>query len=282
MKILYRPNALSFRIILVLVISAFSLSCGGGAKVLKEPQQIETTRPLASAKNPEIAVDLDWIIVSNGPGSWAQNAYWDEYLISVHNPLSQSLAITEVAVFDSRGHRTLPLSNRKKLVKGSKETIRRYKDSDVDVHPGMGAGRLLATGGAVTVTGVGIVYAAASSVAPYGGASAGASGAAVVGLGMVIAGPVVAVAAIVRASNNSEVNEEIKTRHTKLPIAVDAASSLGLHLFFPIAVSPSHMVVSYEIRGRSYQLTIDTHRELTGLHLKTESNGSSESVREPQ
>jgi Na+-transporting methylmalonyl-CoA/oxaloacetate decarboxylase gamma subunit len=279
---LYQTDALSFRTILILVISAFSVSCGGGAKVIKEPQQIETTKPLASAKNKEISVDLDWIIVSNGPGSWAQNAYWDEYLISVHNPLSQALFITEVAVFDSTGHRILPLSNRKKLVKGSKKTIRRYKDSDVDVHPGMGAGQLLATGGAVTVTGVGIVYAAASTVAPYGGASAGASGAAVLGVGMVLAGPVIAVAAIKRASNNSEVNEEIKSRQTKLPIDVDAASSEALHLFFPIAVSPSHLIVSYEIAGRPSQLTIDTRRELTGLHLNTVSNGFFEAVQESE
>ena len=97
-----------------------------------------------------------------------------------------------------------------------------------------------------------------------------------VGVGMVLAGPVVAVAAIVRASNNSEVNEEIERRQTKLPVDVDATKSLKLHLFFPVAVSPSHVIVDYEIAGESHQLKIDTHRELMGLHLNTLSNGVSE------
>ena len=122
-------NVLVSRTIFILIIGAFTVSCGGGAKVLKEPQRIETSRPLASAKDSAISVDLDWIIVSNGPGAWAKNAYWDEYLISVHNPLSQSLSITEIVIYDSKGHRIAPRLNRKKLVKESKKTIRRYKES---------------------------------------------------------------------------------------------------------------------------------------------------------
>ena len=253
---------------LIIMIGAFSASCGG-SKVLKEPQQIEKTQPLVGVKNPEISVDIDWIIVKDGPGSWAKNAYWDEYLFSIHNLLSQPLFISEVAVYDSKGHRILPLSNRKKLVKGSKKTIRRYKEFDIDVTPGSGSGQLLALGGAVTVTAAGVVYTVTSTGGPYVFGSAGMAKAAAVGAGIVIAAPIVGVAAIVQASNNSQVNEEIKHRQTKLPIKVDADTSLKMSLFYPIAPSPSHVIVNYEIADTSHQLRIDTLQELMGLHLNT-------------
>lgn len=264
-----RFDALVFRSLLMLMLCTVTTSCGGGTKVLKEPQQIEITRPLASFENSDVSIDIDWIIVSNGPGSWAENAYWDEYLIAVRNIGSDILSITDVVVFDSKGNRILPLSNRKKLVKKSKKLIRKYKEDEIDVHPGMGSGQLLATGGALTVTGVSIGYAAASTMAPYGGASAGATAAGVVGVGLILAGPVVAVAAIIRASNNSEVDKEIKDRRTILPAALDTANSSRLHLFFPIAVSPSHLVVRYEVAGKHQEVTIDTRDQLMGLHLGT-------------
>jgi hypothetical protein len=68
-----RSNLLSFRTALFLSFVPFFAGCGGGSKVLKEPQALETSRPLVSAKNADLTVELDWIIVSNGPGSWAKN-----------------------------------------------------------------------------------------------------------------------------------------------------------------------------------------------------------------
>jgi len=118
-------------------------------------------------------------------------------------------------------------------------------------------------------------------MAPYGGASAGATAAGVVGVGMIVAGPVVAVAAIIRASNNSEVAEEIKERRTKLPAELDAGTSSRLHLFFPVAVSPSHVIVNYTIADKPQEVTIDTREQLKGLHLDTEHNAAPESPRKP-
>jgi hypothetical protein len=281
-KFIYLTEPLLFRILYIFAISFSLVSCGGGAKVLKDPQDIEITKPIVSAENRVITVELDWIIVSNGPGSWAKNAYWDEYLISVHNPQSQPLSITSVAVYDSKGYENVPLSNRKKLVESSKKTIRRYKESDIDVSPGMGAGQLLATGGAVTVTGVGLVYAAASTAAPYGGASTGATAVGLAGVGMVLAAPVVAVVAVKRATDNKKVNEEIKHRRSTFPFDVDAATTSRLHLFYPVVVSPSHIVISYEIDGKSHELTLNTFKELMGLHLDTLSNGSSGTIPESE
>ena len=253
----------TFNFTILALACALSVSCGG-ASVLKEPQQIQSSKPLAGATNAEISVNLDWIIVPNGPGAWAKDAYWDEYLVSVRNHTSQALVISDIAIYDSKGHRSSPRSNRKKLIKESKKTVRRYKDLDIAVRPGMGAGKLLAASGAVTVTGVGIVYAAATA-APMGGAG----GAAALGVGMAIAGPIIAVASVVQASQNSEVNNEIKRRRTELPIKLEPNESVNLDVFFPIAPSPSHLDVHYQIGESANQLRIHTQRELAGLHLES-------------
>ena len=234
---------------------------------MREPRIVEVNRPLASAENKEIVASIDWIIVSNGPGSWASDAYWDEYLISVHNPLAKQLTITGIEVYDSKQSKIIPQQDRKSLVRASKKVLSEYEDANISVAPGMGSGELLAAGGALTVTGVGVVAAAASTVAPYAGASAGASMAAVVGVGMVLSGPVVAGFAIVRANNNSKVNREIGARRAVLPLDVGESETLKLHFFFPIAVSPSHVILRYIASGKIGQLQIDTREELMGLHL---------------
>jgi hypothetical protein len=52
------------------------LSGCGGTKVLKEAQPIQTTRPLATASDQQVTAILDWVIVRDGPGTWAKNADW--------------------------------------------------------------------------------------------------------------------------------------------------------------------------------------------------------------
>jgi hypothetical protein len=52
------------------------LSGCGGTKVLKEAQPIQTTQPLATASDQQVTAILDWVIVRDGPGTWAKNADW--------------------------------------------------------------------------------------------------------------------------------------------------------------------------------------------------------------
>jgi hypothetical protein len=61
------------------------LSGCGGTKVLKEPEPLQLTNILASTANEQISATLDWVIVRDGPGTWAKNADWDEYLLTVTN-----------------------------------------------------------------------------------------------------------------------------------------------------------------------------------------------------
>ena len=115
------------------VMLLLALSGCGGTKVLKEPEPLVVTQSLATASDQRLAATLDWVIVRNGPGTWAKNVDWDEYLIRVQNLSDDSIRVTNITVLDSLGTRIETRENRKQLVKGAKETKRRYKEEGFKV-----------------------------------------------------------------------------------------------------------------------------------------------------
>jgi len=48
-----------------------ALTACGGTKVLKEPDSFVATQPLVTASDQTLSVALDWVIVRDGPGTWA-------------------------------------------------------------------------------------------------------------------------------------------------------------------------------------------------------------------
>ncbi len=187
-----RHRLFTFALAFVLVL------CGcGGTKVLKEAQPIQTTQPLATVSDQQVTAILDWVIVRDGPGTWAKNADWDEYLLRVSNLSDQPIQVTRVIVVDSLDTRIESQPKRKQLVKGSKQTTRRYKDSGIKVKAGRGAGTMLVAGAAVTVIGVAAASAAATGAVLSGATAAGSAGAAAGGL--LLLGPALAIGGIVRA-----------------------------------------------------------------------------------
>ena len=140
---------------------------------------------------------------------------------------------------------------RKQLVKSSKKTARRYKESGIKVKAGRGAGTMLVAGAAVTAVGV--------------GAAAGTAGAAAGGL--LLLGPALAVGGIVRGVNNSKVNSEIELRQSALPAEIPAGEETNLDIFFPLAPSPKEVQLTYIDSDGEHTLVIDTSASLDGLHI---------------
>lgn len=243
------------------LVCMFVLSGCGGTKVLKEAQPIQTTQPLATVSDQQVTAILDWVIVRDGPGTWAKNADWDEYLLRIRNLSDQPIQVIRVIVVDSLDTRIESQPKRKQLVKGSKQTARRYKDSGIKVKAGRGAGTMLVAGAAVTVIGVG----AASVVAVSGATVAGSAGAAAGGL--LLLGPALVVGGIVRGVRNSAVNKQIEQRQTLLPLELSAGEELPLNVFFPLAPSPGMVEISYTDVTGEHSLTIDTSTSLNGLHI---------------
>lgn len=234
-----------------------ALSGCGGTKVLKEPEPLVVTQSLATASDQRLAATLDWVIVRDGPGTWAKKADWDEYLMRIQNLSDDSIRVTNITVLDSLSTRIETRENRKQLVKGAKETKRRYKDEGLKVKVGAGLGRLVTTAGAVAAT----VSAAGASAA---GMATASGAAAVAGIIFV---PVLAVGGIMRGVNNSRVNEQIESRQTLLPIVLQEEEEKSLDIFFPLAPSPRQVEITYADSQGDHTLIIDTHAALEGLHL---------------
>lgn len=244
-------------------LAAPGLAGCGGAKVLKEPEPLVINQPLASASDQRLSVQLDWVIVRGGPGTWAKNADWDEYLIRVQNLGEDPITVSSVALLDSLGTPVGPGNSRKQLVKGTKATKRRYKHEKVEVRAGVSAGVLLA---GAAVTGAATAAAAMASAYPLAaGATTGSAAAAATG-GLILV-PVFAVGGIMRGVNNSRVDNEIETRQTTLPLGLRPGEEKNLDVFFPLTPSPRRIELTYTDPTGQQTLVIDTSSALDGLHL---------------
>ena len=243
------------------LVFLLGLSACGGTKVLKEPESLAVTQALATASDQHLSAALDWVIFRDGPGTWARNVDWDEYLIRVRNQGDDSFQLTNITVVDSLGTRIEPRQSRSQLVKGTKETKRRYKGEGLKVKAGLSGGVLV---------GAGVVTAAGSSglgaAAMAGGSAAGAAAA------VVVLVPVLAVGGIVRGVNNSKVNDQIELRQTLMPVVLQVEEEKVLHIFFPLSPSPQQLELTYLDSDGDNTLLIDTRSALEGLHLEPAEN----------
>jgi hypothetical protein len=247
-------------VILVFLLIPFFLAACGGSKVTKEPDPLVVSKPLATASDKRLSANLDWIIYRDGPGSWAKDVDWDEYLMRVQNLSVEPILVTNVVVFDSTGTRVERGGNLRQLVDATKQTKRRYKDEGLKVNAGAG-GLVIAGTAAAGITGVAVGTAAAG----YFGATAGA----VIGVAaasMVLI-PVLAVDGIARATNSNKVNEQIESRQTLFPLVLQDAQERHMDLFFSLAPSPGQINLTYVDSDGEHTLTIDTRAALDGLHL---------------
>ena len=243
------------------LLSACVVAGCGGSKILKEPEPLVPTQPLAAASNQTLSVTLDWVIVRGGPGTWARKADWDEYLLRVRNDSDQPIQVTRLIVVDSQDMPVESQLGRKQLAKRSKKTARRYKKSGIKVKAGSGRGTL---GVAAATAGGAAIGAATATGGILGVAGFGAAA----GATLVLA-PVLAVGGVVRGVNQSRVNKEIELRQTTIPFDLTAHQELPLDVFFPIAPSPTRVELTYIDTSGEHRLAIDTRTALDGLHIET-------------
>ena len=248
--------------VLMLLIA---LSGCGGSKVLKEPEPLVVTQPLATASDQRLAATLDWVIVRDGPGTWAKNVDWDEYLIRVQNLSDEPIRVTNVAVLDSLGTRIEIGGNRRQLIDGTKETTHRYTDEGLKVEAGVGGGTIAVAG--VAVFAATTVVGTSAVIAALGGSSAAVGATAAVLPAVVIVAPALIVGGIVRSMNNSAVNKQIESQQTLLPAVLLAGQGQNLDLFFPLAPSPRQLQFTYVDSQGEHTLSVDTRAALNGLHL---------------
>ncbi|MEM7504128.1 MAG: hypothetical protein AAF417_18950 [Pseudomonadota bacterium] len=241
--------------------------------MLKEPIAMEFDNPLAVAGDETLDATLEWVIVKDGPGTWAKNAWWDQYLLNVRNTGAKPLTLTNVQVVDSLETVIESEPDRRSLVRGSKQTQKRYGRENIDVRPGAGVGTIVAVGAGTMIYGVGMAgaIAIAEVITPVATLGAGTFTASSVATSMatagMIAGPVLIVGGLVKAANNERVDEQIGLRQTSLPLTVEPGAEQKLDIFFPVTPSPRAVRISYEGADGSEVLEILTGNALSGLHV---------------
>ena len=246
------------------------ISCGGGNKLLVDPRPLEIVDPLTTTSDARLEINLHWVIVRDGPGTWAQNADWDEYLLRIRNLSDRSIRISDVAVYDSLDTRLQTTGRRPDLVKASKQTTKRYKKEGLQVKAGMGGAALMAAGGAVYLAGT---AAAFSAMTPYGMAAGGAATAATAAVLIV---PVLITGGVIRGMNNAKVEQEMIKRQTTMPTIIAPVDEKFLDLFFPLAPSPLRIELTYLDSTGEHQIAIDTREILLGLHIGNASASNSQ------
>lgn len=240
----------------LLCATLLALAGCGGSKLIRNARPPVPTQALVEAADSQLAARLDWVIVRDGPGAWAKNADWDEYLIRVRNLGESPVRITGVVVVDSLGTHLSPARERRQLIAGSKSSVRRYKGSGLKVKAGLGGAGLAAAG-------LGVSFGAGGAVAGGSAMVSGLAGAMV----FTMMAPAFGVAGILRAVHNSQVNDEILRRQSDLPISADAGAERSLDLFYPLAPSPTRIRIEYADSQGAHVLELDTKIPLAGLHL---------------
>lgn len=267
-KAIIEPAGITGKALLtvLLVCLAGLLSACGGAKLMRNPVPIEVTESLEQISDRQVTATLQWVIVRDGPGTWAKYANWDEYLLSIDNQTGGDIQIAGAHIVDSMGFQHPSDSNRRRLVKASKETINRYKKIDIGISAGYGGGAALIAAG----VGAGYLAGAALNVAVeaalLGGATA-TGGMVVAANAALIVAPILIVGGIAQVVNNQKVNAEIVARHTTLPVTVAANETLRLNLFFPLAPSPQRIDIAYSGSFGERVISLETHELLNGLHI---------------
>lgn len=251
--------------LICLLLGAWLVAGCGGTKLLEEPKPLIIEKPLVSTSDEQCELHLDWVIVRDGPGTWAANADWDEYLLRIRNLTDEPIRITGVSVYDSLITRHDSTANIKKLTSRSRQTARRYKAQGIKVQAGISGEALMAAG---TVAHVGGTAAALSAV--VSGATGSAAAGAGLAAGALVLGPVLIVSGSVKSKNKDWVARELVSRHTPLPVKVAAGELQSLRFFVPLAPSPRRVELSYSDGDGEHRLAMDIQEKLQGLHIASD------------
>jgi hypothetical protein len=190
-------------------------------------------------------------ISDGGPGSWKREAFWDEYVVTVHNPGDQALNVSSVALTDYEGVPRPAGTDPWALEKESKTLERRYRDAGV-AFARIAAPRVIATTaepGVVASAGVGSTGAAAAATATA------------------VAIPVYGVTVLgINMHNKKAIKKEFDRRRLPLPLQVGPGETRTGSLFFPTIPNPQALTLHWTGTAGDGKTAVDLHF-LEGLHI---------------
>lgn len=207
---------------------------------------------VAFAPAPLVAA-LNTVITYDGPGSWKRQAFWDEYVVTLHNPGSQPLAVSTANLTDFTG--TVLLTGREpwQLEKQSKTLEQKYRAAGVAFVRYTVPGVLIAGAGVLAISSAGIFSAGAATAASA----------------TLVALPVYYLGVLyINHSNKAAMETEFNRRRLVLPLTLTPGATRTGSFFFPMVPNPRSLGLGWSTstaRGES-TLPLDF---LHGLHVKT-------------
>lgn len=237
---------------LVLVAMSICLLAACVSPKYKRTDKNAAPVPL-NVKFPSSALEASlYTEISDGaPGSWKREAFWDEYVVTVHNHGDQSLNVTSMTLTDYEGVPRPAGSDPWALEKESKTLERRYRDAGV-AFARMAAPRVVAT-----TAEPGIVASA----------GIGSAGAATAATATAVAIPVYGLTVLgINMHNKKAIKKEFDRRRLPLPLTLGPGETRTGSIFFPMIPNPLALTLRWTATAGDGDTALDLHF-LEGLHV---------------
>jgi hypothetical protein len=218
------------------------------------------TTPPARALNiqfPPAPLDanLATVITDKGPGSWKQEAFWDEYVVTLHNTGDQPLQVASITLVDFGGTSVSAGDDPWALERRSKTLERKYRDA------GVAFARIAAPR----------VLVASAEPAVIANAGIGAAGAAAAATATAVALPVYGLATWGRNRHYKvAIKKEFNRRRLSVPLRLAPGETRTGSVFFPMVPNPHSLDLNWS-NGSASADSVLALEFLRGLHIKAES-----------
>jgi hypothetical protein len=209
------------------------------------PLNLVTTQPPVEAA-------LNTLIVYQGPGSWKRAAFWDEYVVTLHNQGEQPLTIAAAALTDFTGVERVPGDDPWALEKQSKVLERKYRDGGVAFMR--------------NATPVVLIVGAGAAVGAEGAfVSAAVLGSAVA---VVYVLPVYYLTVLtINHYDKNTIMAEFTRRRLVLPLVLAPGETRTGSLFFPMVPNPRALSLRWSSGAATGAASLSLE-SLHGLHVK--------------
>jgi hypothetical protein len=238
---------------LVLLAAALSImSACVSPKYKRADNRTPPIQPL-NVKFPSSMLDtsLYTVISDSSPGSWKREAFWDEYVVTMHNGGEGAVTIAVATVTDYAGAVRAAGTDPWALERESKTLEKRYREA------GIAFARIAAPRVIVSAAEPGVVASA----------GIGASGAAAAATATAVALPVYGATVFgINMHNKAAIKKEFNRRRISLPVTLGPGETRTGSFFFPMVPNPQSLTLRWTGSAGEGDTTLELHF-LEGLHV---------------
>jgi len=242
---------------LLLAVAVCLVTACVSPKYKRADKSTPPVQPL-NVKFPSSTLDTSlYAEISDGsPGSWKRDAFWDEYVVIMHNEGDQVLNIVSATLTDYAGAVRPAGTDPWALERESKTLEKRYRDAGV-AFARVAAPRVIvgaAEPGVVASAGIGTTGAAAAATATA------------------VALPVYGVTVFgINMHNKAAIKQEFNRRRVPLPLTLGPGETRSGSFFLPMVPNPQALTVRWTHSAGDGETTLELHF-LQGLHVTGEIN----------